>query len=268
MFPEENVEQCVLRGKINNIKNLSQLLKCIHFKEIAAVFASANGMKFVVEDSKCLQAAAFIGEDIFEEYQIKDELVSFRLELKLLMECLNIMDGAASLNLYYKEEGSPLRLVLVEDDVITDCSIKTMDALETLHFSLPSDEVSAKMIVDGPGFKDVMCDLDADSEFVDLLLSPHKPGLIITTRSTAGKCEITLPKEADMIEEFIVNEISESRYKYAQIKPALKTLQVAAKVSLQTGKDGLLCVQFIVKTESNQMAYIEYFCTPVLPEDD
>ncbi|KAK9506219.1 hypothetical protein O3M35_008193 [Rhynocoris fuscipes] len=256
MLTQENLDEYILRGKIDNLKNLLQLLRCIHFKEIAVVFASANGLKFVVEDSKCVQAAAFIGQDIFQEYNIKEELISFRLELKLLMECLSIMDGAASLNLYYKEEGAPLRLVLIEDDIVTDCSIKTMDTLETLNFSLPQEDVIGKLIVDGAGFREVLCDLDSDSEYVDILLNQNKPGLIITTRSTAGKCEIMLPKDAAMIEE----------YKYSQIKPALKTLLVAAKVSLQVSKEGLLCLQFIVKTESNQMAYIEYFCTPVLPD--
>lgn len=78
----------------------------------------------------------------FQEYSLEEELIGFRIELNILLECLTILDGDASMNLYYRGYGSPLRLVIVEDDIVTDCSIKTMEALETLHFTLPSEEVN------------------------------------------------------------------------------------------------------------------------------
>ena len=130
----------VLKGKVDNVKNLSQLIKCINFKEIAVFFASQNGIKIVVEDSKCVQASAFIGTDIFTEFTINEELVSFRLDITVLLECLSMFDQGstpASLNLYYRGNGFPLRLVLVEEDVVTDCSLKTLEALEILHFDPP-----------------------------------------------------------------------------------------------------------------------------------
>ncbi|KAF6207816.1 hypothetical protein GE061_016265 [Apolygus lucorum] len=268
MVTEDNPADCVLKAKVHNVKNLSQLLKCIHFKDVAVCFASKNGLKFVTEDSKCMQAAAFIGEDIFQEYSLEEELIGFRIELNVLMECLTILDGDASMNLYYKGYGFPLRLVIVEDDIVTDCSIKTMEALETLHFTLPPEDVVNKMIVDGPRFRDVLADLDTDSELVTFKMSPDPPHFTVATLSIACRAEVSVPKDADMVEEFISTSRQVCQYKYSQIKPALRTLQSSEKVSMQTGPDGLLCFQFMVKTDTNQMAYIEYFCTPVISDEE
>lgn len=77
---------------------------------------------------------------LLKEFTLDEELVSFRLDMTIFMECLQIFDmsnGQTSLSLYYQGYGFPLRLVLIEDDIITDCSIKTMEALEILHFDPP-----------------------------------------------------------------------------------------------------------------------------------
>lgn len=267
----------VLKAKIENVKNLSQLLKCINFKDLATCFASNNGLKFVVEDAKCVQAAAFVGADIFQEYELKDDIVTFRLDLNIFMECLTIFDNSGpvsggmnpqtTMNLYYAGYGSPLRLILIEDDFITDCSIKTMEAMEIVHFSMPGENTFNKIIADGPQFKDIFNDLDPTSEYIDLFMSPDAPYFKITTLSNIGKCQISIPKDADMIEEFLCSTPAATRYKYSQIKPAMKPVQAATKISIQTDEIGLLCMQFMVKTESKQFCYIEYFCTPVLMED-
>ncbi|XP_014262352.1 cell cycle checkpoint protein RAD1-like [Cimex lectularius] len=268
MLSQQSLNNCVLKAKLDNVKNLSLLLKCVQFKEFAVCYATQRGLKFLVEDSKCVQAAAFVGKNIFQEYVIGEELLFFKIELNVLIECLAILDGEAALNLYYEGHGFPLRLVLVEDDILTDCSIKTMETVENVHFSMPVEDVVNKMIVDGPRFKEVLSDLDPDSEYVEMLVSPDPPYFVVTTLSISGKCQVVLPKDADMIEEFSPAVTSVTRYKYSQIKPTMKTLQIASKVSVQLNGQGLLCLQFMVKNEQNQLAYIEFFCTPVLPEED
>ncbi|CAB0001036.1 unnamed protein product [Nesidiocoris tenuis] len=119
------------------------------------------------------------------------------------------------------------------------------------------------MLVDGPRFRDFLSDLDPDSELVALKMSPDPARFAVATQSAATRAEFSVSKDMDMVEEFISNSQQTCHYKYSQIKPALRTLQTSEKVSLQTGEDGLLCLQFMVKTDTNQMAYIEYFCTPL-----
>lgn len=50
----------VLVASMDNARNLSNILKAIAFKDHAIFSATPNGLKVTVEDSKCLQANAFI----------------------------------------------------------------------------------------------------------------------------------------------------------------------------------------------------------------
>lgn len=45
---------------LDNVRNLSTVLKAIHFREHATCFATKNGIKVTVENAKCVQANAFI----------------------------------------------------------------------------------------------------------------------------------------------------------------------------------------------------------------
>lgn len=53
-------EDYVLVASLDNVRNLSNILKAISFKDHAIFNATQNGLKVTVEESKCLQANAFI----------------------------------------------------------------------------------------------------------------------------------------------------------------------------------------------------------------
>lgn len=53
-------EENVFVASLDNARNLSNILKAIAFKDHAIFSATPNGLKVTVEDSKCLQANAFI----------------------------------------------------------------------------------------------------------------------------------------------------------------------------------------------------------------
>lgn len=56
----QSEEQYVFVANMDNARNLSNILKAIAFKDHAIFSATPNGLKVTVEDSKCLQANAFI----------------------------------------------------------------------------------------------------------------------------------------------------------------------------------------------------------------
>lgn len=53
-------DEYVLVASLDNVRNLSNILKAISFKDHAIFNATHNGLKVTVEESKCLQANAFI----------------------------------------------------------------------------------------------------------------------------------------------------------------------------------------------------------------
>ena len=57
-IPDEN-DYCLV-ASLDNVRNLSTILKAIHFREHATCFATKNGIKVTVENAKCVQANAFI----------------------------------------------------------------------------------------------------------------------------------------------------------------------------------------------------------------
>lgn len=49
--------------------------------------ASEQGLKFTVEDAKCMQASVYIPSVIFDEYALKEDVI-FSIDLNILVECL------------------------------------------------------------------------------------------------------------------------------------------------------------------------------------
>lgn len=56
----EDEDDYSLVASLDNVRNLSTILKAIHFREHATCFATKNGIKVTVENAKCVQANAFI----------------------------------------------------------------------------------------------------------------------------------------------------------------------------------------------------------------
>uniref|UniRef100_A0A8C9T562 RAD1 homolog (S. pombe) n=1 Tax=Scleropages formosus TaxID=113540 RepID=A0A8C9T562_SCLFO len=76
-------EHYVLAASLDNVRNLSNILKAIAFKEHAFFNATANGLKVTVENSKCVQANAFIQAEIFQEFTIHEDSVNFQVNLTM-----------------------------------------------------------------------------------------------------------------------------------------------------------------------------------------
>ncbi|KAK3576131.1 hypothetical protein CHS0354_043099 [Potamilus streckersoni] len=201
-------DQYVLLAKLDNVRHVSTILKAIHFKEIATLFASPMGLKVTVEDAKCVQANAFIQESIFHHYIIKEEQVNFKINLTVLLECLTIFGSSAvpgvstSLKMCYAGYGCPLLLILEEDGVLTDCSIKTLEPDEVLDFNFLSTNVINKIIMKSECLKEAFSELDMTSDVLQILLSPDPPYFRLSTFGNSGSTHSDFPKDSDMVESF------------------------------------------------------------------
>ncbi|XP_033123280.1 cell cycle checkpoint protein RAD1-like isoform X2 [Anneissia japonica] len=225
----EEDSQYILIATIDNAKNISNVLKAIlsKDKELATIFATENGLKVTVEDSKCVQANAFLQAAIFQSYVIREDSVTFKISLSVLQECLTIFGGGSSqggnpaLKICYAGYGSPLLLMLEENGVLTDCSIKTLEPDETLDFNFTSANVINKIIM--------------KSDF---------------------------PRESDLVESFQCTQTQSNRYKLSLLKPSVKALMVSCKVSIRTDHRGFLSLQYMIRNEDGQISFVEYYCAP------
>ncbi|OAD57181.1 Cell cycle checkpoint protein RAD1 [Eufriesea mexicana] len=281
-FPDINY--CICASFRCQVLNNKSLFTCKHVLAVwlasvtkeksATCFGTDNGLKVTVEDAKCMQASAYIPIRVFQVFNLKEDVI-FKINLNVLVECLcmfwgniNSQGNSVALQLCYKGNGHPVTVLIEENGIITDCSLKTQDPDELLDFHLEPENVLNKVVLQTELLKDVLSELDSTSELINLLLSPSPPFFRISTAGLAGLCHIELPHDGELVDNFQCTSKAISSYKLSHIKPAMKALSCANKVSLRTDTCGLLCFQYMVKTEETHICYIEYYISPVIDEDE
>ncbi|XP_077354713.1 cell cycle checkpoint protein RAD1 [Festucalex cinctus] len=209
MHSQDDDEQYVLVASLDNARNLSNILKAIAFKDHALFTATPNGLKVTVEDSKCLQANAFIQAEIFQEFTLKEDLVGLQINLTVLLDCLSIFGGSTvpggmstALRLCYRGYGYPLTLFLEEGGVVTVCKINTQEPEEPVDFEFCSSNVTNKVILLSESLKEAFSELDMTSEVLQITMSPKQPYFRLSTFGNAGSAHYDYPKDSDMMELF------------------------------------------------------------------
>ncbi|KAF7243901.1 Cell cycle checkpoint protein RAD1 [Varanus komodoensis] len=266
--PETGEDQNILVATLDNVRNLSNILKAIHFKDHATCFATTNGLKVTVENAKCLQANAFIQAGIFQEFVVQEESVMFKINLSILLDCLTIFGASSSpgtqtaLRLCYQGYGYPLTLFLEEGGVLTVCKIRTQEPEELLDFDFCSTNVVNKIILQSEGLREAFSELDMTSDVLQIIMSPDKPYFRLSTFGNAGSAHLDYPKDSDLIEAFHCNETQTNRYKISLLKPSTKALALSCKVSIRTDNRGFLSLQYMIRNEDGQICFVEYYCSP------
>lgn len=261
-------EDYILVASLDNARNLSNILKAITFKDHAIFSATPNGLKVTVEDSKCLQANAFIQAGIFQEYTIKDDLVGFQVNLTVLLDCLNIFGGSTvpgvstALRMCYKGYGYPLTLFLEEGGVVTVCKINTQEPEEPIDFEFCSSNVTNKVILLSESLKEAFSELDMTSEVLQITMSPGQPYFRLSTFGNSGNAHYDYPKDSDMMELFQCTKTQTNRYKMSLLKPSTKALALSCKVSVRTDSRGFLSLQYLIRNDDGQNCFVEYYCCP------
>ncbi|XP_023684511.1 cell cycle checkpoint protein RAD1 isoform X1 [Paramormyrops kingsleyae] len=260
--------QYVLVASLDNVRNLSNILKAIAFKDHALFNATPNGLKVTVEDSKCLQANAFIQSEIFQEFTIQEDSVSFQVNLTVLLDCLTIFGGSTvpgvttALRLCYNGYGYPLKLFLEEGGVVTVCKINTQEPEEPIDFEFCSTNVTNKVILQSDSLREAFSELDMTSEVLQITMSPSQPYFRLSTFGNSGNAHYDYPKDSDMMELFQCTKTQTNRYKMSLLKPSTKALALSCKVSVRTDSQGFLSLQYLVRNDDGQICFVEYYCCP------
>ncbi|XP_043463822.1 cell cycle checkpoint protein RAD1 isoform X2 [Leptopilina heterotoma] len=245
-------EEYKLIAKLGNLKTVVHLLKAINFKSVATCSACENGIKITVEDAKCMQATVYLPISVFQEFVLNEDVI-FQINLNALVDCLCMY--WSSIN----TQGSVVALQM---------SYKTTEPDELLNFNLEPENIVNKIYLQTALLKDVLAELDPSSDSIELVLSPNAPYFKITTNGLAGDCTIEVPHDSELVDSFECKATTSSNYKLQHIKPVVKALACSHQVSIKTDDRGLLCFQYMVKTEEGQTCFIEYFMSPVVELSD
>ncbi|VDD75862.1 unnamed protein product [Mesocestoides corti] len=271
--------QPLLYAKTDNIRSCVNLLKAIHFRDLATIFVSKNGLKVTVEDSKCVQGSAFLQSEMFEEFTIAVPVFAFKINLNVLLDCLSVFgignsNSLTSVIISYKGHGSSLDLLLEDSGVVAECNIKTMDALEVLDFDFPGSQLISKVIIKSDCMQEAFSELDVTSDVLEVATVPPplpQPRLRLTTYGFTGTTHYDFPRDSDPVEVFecTTTEPYIARYRLALLRPATtRALSLSSRVSLRMNEKGFLSLQYMIHTGTNDpvASFVEFFCVPDVDE--
>ncbi|XP_029861200.1 cell cycle checkpoint protein RAD1 [Aquila chrysaetos chrysaetos] len=206
--------------------------------------------------------------EIFQEFAVQEESVTFRINLSVLLDCLTIFGTSAlpgtptALRMCYRGYSYPLMLFLEEGGVVTVCKINTQEPDELLDFDFCSTNVVNKVILQSEGLREAFAELDMTSEVLQITMSPDKPYFRLSTFGNAGSAHLDYPRDSDLMEAFHCNQTQTNRYKISLLKPSTKALALSCKVSIRTDAQGFLSLQYMIRNEDGQICFVEYYCCP------
>eukprot|EP00002_Diphylleia_rotans_P026848 TRINITY_DN536_c0_g1_i9.p1 TRINITY_DN536_c0_g1~~TRINITY_DN536_c0_g1_i9.p1 ORF type:complete len:307 (-),score=61.06 TRINITY_DN536_c0_g1_i9:1119-2039(-) len=273
----EPESQFVFLCKLDYARIMANLLQALNWRkdQFLTIQATPMGIKFIVEDGKCLQVSTYLSDRFFQDYKFwpspetYGEHVEFRVLFSVMIECLNVFTSTGSsgpigtpvvLQMAYAGHGQSLLLMLEENEVITDCAIRTIEAEPLLNFNFRSPNLPNKVVMQSDKLRDAMNELDWSATLLEFTLSPEFPSFRMCTDGAAGSCEVVYPKESEVFESFESTEGQTYMYRLASIQPIVKAMAISKKTLIRINEDGLLSFQLLVLHDTGQKSFID-FCT-------
>lgn len=206
MLTQSQFSQVQFVAKLDNIKLFYSSLKAIHFNDDVTIVLSENGLKAIVEEARYVQATVYVTRDCFSEFRLQgNQELSISVNLSVVCDCLSIFTGVdCSMKMIYKGDEAPLVFVLEQhgdDDLVTECSIRTKNSDEPLDFSLDVDDDSYNtIIVRGADFANLLGEVNRSAEELELFMSPTAPFFRLTTLGVVqSESTVEVAKSSDMM---------------------------------------------------------------------
>jgi len=262
-------------------------------QQFVTVKISEIGMSFIVEEGKHFQGQVFFKRSIFQEYhchpqpqqqqnnnsfvnQVPQSIPSFqfKINLAMILDCLNIFGHTpnkyTSLQFLYRGYGNPFILLLEEDGVITNCSIKTMESEDTLNFDY-AGTVTNRVLIDSDNLLEAFGELDYSSSILKIWLTPDIPFLKLSTNGQMGNFTMDFcnkKEPGEIFESFQLTEPIRHSFQLSLIKPCIKALTIAKKTRMILTRNGLLSFQHVVPIGNHVHTIEFYILASDLPIDD
>ncbi|EDW25380.1 GL26460 [Drosophila persimilis] len=266
---EDHLEDYKFVSRLDHVKTFNAAIKSICFNDYAMLQVSDEGLRITVEQGRSIQATLFMPPAAFTEFHVQD-FQSFGLKMNALSECLNLFGTAdCSVRMLYKDQGDPLKIILYpydDEDVSTECAIKTMDSEEPIEYDLNLKDSDLNTIfVRGPNLSKIFHELEKSAEEFEFITSPDRPYFKITTIGIMQAVfSVEVAKTSPMMMMFNCPQTLVARYKSQQIRLTNKAMQAATKVSIKTNNLGLLELHLVMQGEGQEEIFVQFYVVPLL----
>ncbi|VDO10335.1 unnamed protein product [Brugia timori] len=239
-----------------------------HKDQNCVVDISKNGLRIVVDDQNCVQGIAYFKSDLFAEFILNEDVVTFRIPLCIFMECLSAFGAGVStvLKMTYDGYGEPLKVMLEKDEIVARCLIKTQNPEVVLDFDFNPARVAAKVIMKPWMLKETFHELDQSSPCVGFRVDQFS--LSVITKGDLGKIKTKFPHYSEQIELLECKQNVEFIYRLNLVKRMTPSLDICSKLSLRIDHQGILSIQFVVEHNGNSHIFLEFFCIPDIPTSE
>ncbi|XP_045482978.1 cell cycle checkpoint protein RAD1-like [Harmonia axyridis] len=260
----------MFNAELIDFKIVYNVLRGVNMQEYAILKPMEEGLKITLEEMKCTETSVYFPCNMFSLYELKsDEDISFKINLKVFTECLNIFgdDGNSSLKLSYKNPGAPLSLVMkhLEENIIVDCEINTFSTDDFPNISLAEECNLNKMVVNANIFQELLYRLDNSADEVNIKMSPDPPYFTLTATGRSGESLVTISKNSEEVFVYQCQKETEAQCLFSNLKQLLKILSYSSKISISMGETGLLGIQLVINSDEKQM-YVEYYVTSLVTD--
>jgi len=272
-------------GCVEQIPVLANLLKSIAFTHKVNVGVMPSGLRFTVEEGKYIQASVTINRDIFDEFCIPsdDSDVSFKIPFKELLDCLKFfcsegrggestfstttgLGRHSSLKLMYKSYGSPLKLLLDENGVVTDFQIKTEPFAEDLMEFAMEGSVTCKLILVSEQMSDLLAEFESNNPgMIRIAIIPDQE-LRLCCDGIAGIMTCSIPYNSEMVQGFECLSECHVSYKFSMLRHTFRAMNMSQTMSIKIDSNGILCLTFLMATKTD--SFVEFFCLPNSMEEE
>lgn len=222
-----------------------------------------------------MQGNAFLQESLWQEYQYKkSEDETFTINLSVLLDCLNIYGGSLShqtfpgVQIAYRGYGTPFLVMLEDNDILTDCALRTLEAENITSFQIRSSEIACRLVMKSDSLRDAFNELDWSNNSCSWILSNEAPYFRLSTDGSESSCQVDYPKDNQVFESFECTKSVEFFYKMKQLQPCVKALSYAKKTQVRVNSEGLLSMQHMISHEDGNTSFVDFYILPLDMNDE
>lgn len=272
----DSEEDAVLYGRLDSVKPLIDALSCIYsaaHKGQDVMMTShepQGGIRFTVEEAGCLLASVILPRRAFVEFRCNDSAVRLRLNLSLLLDCLNIFGSSsaerfsASVQIRYAGEGHPLVVRLRDGEADSVCELVTLDCADAddTDFQFHAHDMVNMAVVDSEALRDALAELDyGGATTAELRLAPEPPRFRLSSPAwtvglggpregeedeEAALCTVELAdptdRRTDTFQAFQSKRMQIASYKLEHLARCVKALGMSESCKVEMNAQGMVSI--------------------------
>lgn len=171
--------------------------------------------------------------------------------------------------LMYEEDGSPLSVVLEENEVKTQCNMTTYTPESPEDIPFDRDDLAFKIIMQGRWLLDSLSELApmAPSR-VTIHATPGAPYLTMASGGSLGSASVDFSNGRDLLETFQVPRQWSHSFKFDLVKSASEAMRLASKVSVRGDGQGVLSLQCLVEVDNGARCFTDFRFVPYITQEE